>query len=495
MRLSQMVASLDSCRVFGEQEIEIDAIAYDSRSVSPGTLFVAVPTVGGAADTGGHRFIEQARQRGASAVVVQTDSPLDGITRVQVPDSRAALGSLAAEFYRHPSRRLKLYAVTGTDGKTTTTYLLEQIFRHAGMRTGMLGTVLTRIGEQVEHNVDRMTTPESLDLQRHLRTMVDAGVTHAAIEASSHSLALERLRGCSFAACAITNITSDHVEFHGSWQAYFEAKARLFTGLAPDQPAILNVDDSSYEALSRVIKGPIVTYGMTSEAEVRATSLEPGGRATRFLLCHASREQPVDLRLVGTFNISNALAAASLALSDGLPLDAVADGLSAAEAPPGRMQRVEAGQPFEIVVDYAHTVHAFETTLATLRGRAGPNSHLIAVFGAAGNRDRQKRPVLAQLARQYTDFFIVTNEDPFDEDAHHILDEIISGVSPEDEGIRYMCEFDRQHAIERAVERARPGDTLVILGKGHERSIVAGAVRLPWSDVAAVERALGVNAR
>jgi UDP-N-acetylmuramoyl-L-alanyl-D-glutamate--2,6-diaminopimelate ligase len=409
---------------------------------------------------------------------------------VVVPDTRRALADLAAEYFGHPSGQLQLYAVTGTDGKTTTVYLLEQVLARAGLCTGVIGTVELKVGALRTPNVERMTTPESLDLQRLLHQMVDAGVTHVAMEASSHALSLHRLRGCRFAACALTNITGDHLEFHGSWDAYVEAKSRLFTELAADRPAILNRDDESYGHLAARVGSRVLSYGVHSAAHIRAVDLETGARSTSFSIEMNGRRAHVTLGFPGVFNVSNALAAAGLAVSAGLPLEAIADALSRAAPPPGRMQAIASGQPFEVLVDYAHTPHAFRSALAGVRRTLPPEARLIAVFGAAGGRDHAKRPLLAQIAREHADFFFITNEDPCDEDPLEIIAEVAAGVAAGEEGRRFEREPDRGCAIARAVGMAKPGDAVIILGKGHEQSIVVGNHKDPWSDVLVAREAI-----
>lgn len=490
MLLRRLLRALPDAQVTGPDDVEIRDITYDSRQVIPGSLFVAVPSVGGNAQSGGFRFLTEATQRDAVAVVLQGHHELEGITTVSVPDARSALADLAAEFFDHPSRALQLYAVTGTDGKTTTTYLLEQIFASAGYRTGLIGTVEVKIGDRREQNTERMTTPESLDVQCLLRHMVAEGVTHVVIEASSHALALQRLRGCCFAACALTNITGDHLEFHGSWEAYFQAKASLFTKLGSGRPAILNRDDEHYDRLAAFLSAPVLSYGMHPEAQIRATDIALGRQDARCTVQVVDRRANLRVPLPGAFNVSNALAAAGLALSAGLSLDEIREGLHRAQPPPGRMQSVTDGQPFDVLIDYAHTTHAFRSVLATLRERTCSPGRLIAVFGAAGNRDHAKRPRLAHIAREYADFFIITNEDPFGENATDIVDDIAAGLPKDEEGVRFRREIDRGRAIELAVEHALPGDTVVILGKGHEQSIVVNGRKEPWSDVEAVRRTL-----
>jgi UDP-N-acetylmuramoyl-L-alanyl-D-glutamate--2,6-diaminopimelate ligase len=490
--LRRLLNALPEARTAGPVDIDIRSIAHDSRAVDAGTLFVAMPPVGGPRNQGIQDHVSDAIHRGASAIVTGIPVETGGVTTVSVSDPRAALADLAAQFYGHPSRKLHLYAVTGTDGKTTTSFLLEQILAAAGHVTGLLGTVETKIGEQRERNLDRMTTPEALEVQRLLRQMVDAGVTHAVMEASSHALALDRLRACTFAACALTNITADHVEFHGSWEAYFAAKAKLFSELAPQSPAILNHDDAHIERWLTVPSGPIVTYGLGEPSDIRAVEIDAMPAATAFTIETSGQRVRTRIALPGIFNVSNALAATGLALAAGITLPAIASGLEAASAPPGRMERVDLGQNFAVIVDYAHTEHAFRSVLSTLRER-DPGGRLIAVFGATGNRDRGKRPNLGRIARDYTDYFIITNEDPYGEQPDAIITEVASGLPREEEGTRYVREADRGDAIRQAVEAAGPGDTVIILGKGHEQSIVVEGRKVPWSDVAAVRQAIGAG--
>jgi len=493
MLLSRLLQALSGTHTGDIEDVEIADLAYDSRQVRPGSLFVAVPAVGGGAYSGGYAFIAEALSRGAAAVVAQ-----HGIDRVPVPavlvsDARAALADLAVEFFDHPTGQLQLFAVTGTDGKTTTSFFLEQVLRSAGYLTGLIGTVQTTIGTRILPNPDRMTTPESLDLQRLFYSMLQAGVTHAVMEASSHALKLQRLRGCRLTACALTNITADHVEFHGSWERYYLAKERLFTEIGAGRPAVLNRDDANFERLRRVATGPTLSYSLQGEADLYATDVVGELDRSGFTLHHGAVVARTRIPVPGLFNVSNALAAAGLALSAGLSLDIIAEGLARSEAPPGRFYRVRAGQPFEVVVDYAHTKNAFASVLGTVRAATPPPRQVIAVFGAAGNRDRDKRPVLARLARHYADFFIITNEDPCDEPAEKIMAEIAAGVPAAEEGDRFIREPDRGRAIRRALALATPGDAVVILGKGHEQSIAVQGRQEPWSDVAAVQDALGAH--
>lgn len=481
MLLRHLLRALPEAHLTGAGDVEIVDIAYDSRRVLRGSLFVAVPTVGGDARSGGYLHVDEAVDRGAVAVVTQVPGVPARVPVATVANARIALSALASAFFEDPSSYLRVFAVTGTDGKTTTTYLLDGIFTSTGFTTGIIGTVATKIGDKRAFNAGRMTTPESLDLQRLLRSMVDAGVTHVAVEASSHALALGRLVSTRVVACAVTNITGDHVEFHGSWDAYVAAKASLISDIGRGVPSVLNMDDPSYDRLAALATGGIVSYGLDPRAKIRATRIQPGRWSTSFTLSIGGDRAPVTLPIPGSFNVSNAMAAAGLAHAAGIPPEAIARGLSTAQPPPGRMQRVAAGQDFDVLVDYAHTPNAFRSVLADLRLRSG-NGRVIAVFGAAGDRDRSKRPLFAKIARDYADYFIITNEDPFGEDAARIISEVASGADSTEEGLRFEREPDRRRAIERAIALARKGDTIVILGKGHEQSIVVNAEREIWND-------------
>jgi UDP-N-acetylmuramoyl-L-alanyl-D-glutamate--2,6-diaminopimelate ligase len=488
MLLSAVLRDLSGATVSGP-DVGIRAVVYDSREVEPGSLFLAVPSVGGPPESGGFLAIPEAIDRGASAVLAQLPLNIDGVTTVQVPDARSAMADVAASFYDRPSDSIQLFAVTGTDGKTTTVHLLEQILRHAGFQTGMVGTVATKIGEAKLSNPRRMTTPEAPDVQRLLRRMVDTGVTHVAMEASSHALALDRLRDCTFTACALTNLTGDHLEFHGSFGDYLDAKLRLFAELGRGKPAVLNFDDPHYGTFAERVTGEIFSYGFNSGARFRVKLRESSARGSSFEIREADHLMGTFfVDLPGHFNALNAAAACLLARQADLSFAEIEPALARAEGPPGRFQDVADGAAFRVVVDYAHTPNALRSVLSELRQQTP--GKLIAVFGAAGNRDRAKRPLLAEIAGELADFFVVTNEDPFDEDPDAIITQVAEGAPSGSEGSRFIRERDRGKAIRTALQRAAPGDTVVITGKGHEESIVAAGVSEPWSDVATADSIL-----
>ncbi|MGH2448613.1 MAG: UDP-N-acetylmuramoyl-L-alanyl-D-glutamate--2,6-diaminopimelate ligase [Chloroflexota bacterium] len=488
MRLSRLVQGVTGASIVGPDDIEVSEIHVDSREVTRGSLFVGLPGLE-TADSEVDRHVKQAIDRGAAAVAHQGGG-IPGVGVIRLGDARFALGHLAANFFDRPAEHLQILAVTGTDGKTTTTYLLDQILESSGLTTGLLGTVEVKIGAQRCRNDSRMTTPDALEVQRLLARMVEQGVTHVSLEASSHALALHRLEGCHFASCGLTNITRDHVEFHGSWEDYFHAKASLFTRLGIGRPAILNRDDAHFERLSSLVRGEMLTYGFHPEAMLRVLEIAPSKSGSEATVLWHGGQAKLSVPIPGAYNVSNALAASALALSIGLSLEDVSAGLAASRPPPGRWQRVDAGQDFDVVVDYAHTINGFRSILSSLRERHPSPKRILAVFGATGDRDREKRPVLAEVARQYTDFFIITNEDPYSERAEDIVGEVAAGVPAREEGKRFEREVDRGRAIARAVQLAEPGDIVVILGKGHEESIVSGDERLPWSDLAAATEAV-----
>lgn len=487
MRLHALLAARFDLRVDSSvPDVEIHGLTYNSRAVRPGSLFVAVPSATGG--PGGARYIAEAVARGAVAVVARPDTQDAGVPMVRVPDPRGALAELGAEWYGHPSRRLRLFGVTGTDGKTTTTYLLEGILRARGQRTGLIGTVETRIGAERRTSANRMTTPESLDLQRLLREMVDVGITDAVMEVSSHALALERVRACRFEAVGLTNVTADHVEFHGSHAAYVAAKRSLFDRYAAGRPAVVPLKGDAVAEIARAAGGPLLRYGLEGESDLRAHDLRADAAGASFTIVYGSKRTETRVPMLGEFNVLNALAATGLAVVAGVSLCDAGESLRGVEPPPGRMERIDAGQPFTVVIDYAHTPHALGAVLAELR-RQTPG-HLIAVFGAAGNRDRAKRPLLARIARTHADFFYITDEDPCDEDPRSIMDQIAAGVPPAERGRRFELEPSRKRAIAAALDRARPGDTVIITGKGHERSIQVAELAVPWSDAGTVRQLL-----
>ncbi|MDP9363942.1 MAG: UDP-N-acetylmuramoyl-L-alanyl-D-glutamate--2,6-diaminopimelate ligase, partial [Chloroflexota bacterium] len=424
--LGGLAAAVPDGLIHGDANTSVGGIRYDSRLVAPGDLFAAL--VG--ADADGHAYAAAAVSRGAAALLVE--HPLDlGVPQLVVPNSRAALALVAAEFWGHPSREIGVVGITGTDGKTTTSFLVDHLVRSAGLKTGMVGTVAVRVGDEEIVHETRQTTPESADLQAYLRAMVDAGAAWAILEATSHGLAMHRLDGIAFRIGAVTNVTHEHLDFHGSVENYRRAKGILFARVAAHGgTAIVNVDDAGARTMLDYAAGArLLRYGVDGgDADLRAVDVRSDGRGSRFRLETADwGTATIDLPLIGGFNVANALCAAGVALATGLPLPAIADGLATAPPIPGRMVTVDAGQPFSVVVDYAHTPDALEKVLTLLRG-LHPDGRLIAVFGSAGERDVAKRPAQGAVAARLADFAVFTTEDPRHEDPDAIIDLIADGA-------------------------------------------------------------------
>ena len=470
----------------------ITGLAYDSRLVKTGNLFFAISGT----HTDGRRFLNDAAQRGAILAIGEAFAeaqpqderlPLPYIT---VPDVRAALADLSCAFYDYPAQHLRTIGVTGTDGKTTTSNLISIILETAGQRTGLMTTANFRIGEQEWENTTRQSTLEALEIQQLLRRMLDEQAHYAVIEATSHGLELQRVRGCAFDVGVVTNITHEHLDFHKTLAAYRRAKARLFEMLDPQRDkglgshpvAILNRDDSSYDILKPYCRVPILDYGIDTPAAVRAVDVQPGAASTRFRVVLPDKEYNLETQLVGRFNVSNALAAIAATYSQGIPIETIADALSRVKGVTGRMERIDEGQPYTVIVDYAHTPDSLTKVLATLRPVT--EGKLIVVFGSAGERDRQKRPVMGQIAAQMADFFVITDEDPREEDREQILHEIAEGAATQgkQQGKDFLCIADRTEAIAAAIAHAQANDTILLAGKGHEQSIIMGREKLPWDD-------------
>ena len=453
MDLERLVSALEPVEVLGRPAGEVLDLAYDARAVTPGALFFAV--AGERAD--GHDFALDAVERGAAAVVVERGLDLP-VSQIVVRDSRAAMAPAADVFFGEPTRELQVVGVTGTSGKTTTSFLLFAILAAAGRRPGLLGTVEARVGGE-RRGVVR-TTPEAIDLQRVFREMLDAGDRSCAMEASSHASVLHRLDRVRFAALVFTNLSQDHLDFHGDMESYFEAKRRLFLG--EQRPiAVVNVGDDYGRRLARDLPEAI-TFTADDAAELAGTAL----------------------RLRGRFNVENALGALHAARALGINDDAIKRGLESVRSVPGRFESVDAGQPFHVIVDYSHKPDALEKVLRAARELAG-ESRVICVVGAGGDRDRGKRPVMGRLASELADVAIVTSDNPRSEEPEAIAAEIVSGTNGEVE-----VELDRAEAIRRAVELARPGDVVLIAGKGAEQGQEFADRTVPFDDRVAAKEAL-----
>jgi UDP-N-acetylmuramoyl-L-alanyl-D-glutamate--2,6-diaminopimelate ligase len=471
MEIDQLIAALEPSDVLGPAPVEIAELAYDARAVGPGSLFFCVP--GTRAD--GHEFAADAVANGAVALVVERPLELE-VPQLVVPSARAAMPVAADEFFGRPTEELQVAGVTGTNGKTTTAFLLYAILAAAGRRPGLLGTIESRVGGERRPAV--RTTPEAIDLQREFREMLDAGDRSAAVEATSHGSALGRLDRVRFSVLVFTNLTQDHLDFHGTLEEYFAAKRRLFTEARP--PAAVNVGDEHGRMLAAELSGQneLLTFGLTDDAELRADDLELGPRGARF------RADGIELetRLRGRFNVENVLGAVAAARLLEIPDDAIAYGVRELRGVPGRFEAVDEGQPFAVLVDYAHTPDSLENVLRTARDLA--QNRLICVFGCGGDRDRGKRPLMGRIATELADLAIVTSDNPRSEEPEAIIAEILAGAGDAE------VEPDRREAIARAVGEATDGDVVVIAGKGHEQGQQFADGTIPFDDREVAREAL-----
>ncbi len=472
MRLQRVIPGLGAA----VGELEITALAYDTRAVVPGALFFCVP--GFTRD--GHDFAQDAVARGAVALVVDHKLELD-IAQVRVQNVRAAMAPAAAAFYGDPTSTLETVGVTGTNGKTTTAFLVRALLEAGGRRTGLLGTVKSVIGG-FEHEVQR-TTPEAIDLQRTFREMLDGGDAACAMEVSSHALELHRADAIHFAAAIFTNLTQDHLDFHPTMEAYFDAKRRLFTAIRP-ATAIVNLDDPYGGRLAAELDEPI-TFALRTAADYRATDVQTDISGSTFTVSSPDGELDLSSPLRGEFNVYNVLGALAAARALGIPAATCAEAIATAGQVPGRFETVDEGQPFAVLVDYAHTPDSLENVLTAARDLT--QGRLIAVFGCGGDRDRGKRPLMGEIASRLADRVIVTSDNPRSEDPEAIVQEILAGSRPGTEH-----EVDRRAAIERAIETARPGDVIVVAGKGHEQGQeFRDGFKIPFDDVTVVREILG----
>jgi UDP-N-acetylmuramoyl-L-alanyl-D-glutamate--2,6-diaminopimelate ligase len=459
--------------VRGDAGTMVTEVVLDTRRVVPGALFCCVP----GARVDGHDLAGKALDAGAAALCVQrpldTDAP-----QLLVGGVRDVLAPLAVAFFDHPSDRVELVGVTGTNGKTTTTFMLEAIFRAAGRIPGVIGTVEVRMGDV--HRPAVHTTPEAPDLQRLLAEMADAGVQAAAMEVSSHGLALRRVDGTRFRAAIFTNLTQDHLDFHADLDDYFQAKRRLFT--EPFTPlGVVNVDDPHGRELAGAAEVGVVTTGTAADADWRATEVAASLEGTSFRLRSPGGSVPVRLRLAGQFNVANALGALAAADALGIGLERAVAGLEALAGVPGRFERVDAGQPFTVLVDYAHTPDSLDNLLRAARVVTG--GRVIVVFGCGGDRDRAKRPIMGEIAGRLADVAVVTSDNPRSEAPEAIVAQVVEGVERSAGPGGFLVEVDRRAAIRAALAMAGPGDAVLLAGKGHEQGQeFAGGRKVPFDD-------------
>ena len=492
MRIADLLAALpvEECRGAGVGDVT--SVTYESGAVTPGACFVAIR----GRHSDGHAYIGDALARGATLIVGEEPPPADfpaDRTYARVGDSRRELATVAATLAGQPSRKMEVIGVTGTDGKTTTSNIIDAIMTTAGRRTGLMSTVDFKIGAERWANNTRFTTLEAPEVQEMLARMVEQRVECAIVETTSSGLALHRVYQIAYDIAVVTNITSEHLEVHGTLEAYRRAKAMLPESVDPDRrkdlpfdipkACVFNADDANFAYLKSFCRAPILSYGIDAPADIRAEDLRLGATGSRFrvrLPDGAAFE--VDTPLVARYNVANALAALAVGYLHGLSAERMARALKEFPGVPGRMERIEEGQPFTVIVDYAHTADSLEKVLRVLRPLT--RNRLLVVFGSAGDRDRVKRPVMGAVAAREADYAVITDEDPREEDAASILAEIAAGADAAGarEGEQYERIVGRREAIVRALSLARAGDTVLLAGKGHEQSIVIGREKLPWDD-------------
>src|SRR4026209_2206726 len=485
MQLKTLLSATAVRQIIGTLDRTVENIAYDSRRVQRNGMFVALR--GEKSD--GHEFMGQAVEKGASVILTEREEKHPGATCVVVENTRTALADLSAIFYGRPAQRLKLAAVTGTNGKTTTSFLIKHICEKAGLRCGLIGTVRYEIGDRILPAI--RTTPEALDIQELLAQIVNAGSRAAAMEVSSHALAQDRTRGLEWNVAVFTNLTQDHLDFHGTMKSYFESKAKLFTGLGSQEKkrkpvAIVNIDDRYGEQLLDKIdkRTPVITYGMGMRAEFRASNYRVESSGTSYQLDARGKSYLVRVPLIGRFNVTNSVAALAAANALGINLRDAVFSLGKSPQVPGRPELVPAKREFQVFVDYAHTPDALGNVLKTLRELL-PH-RLIAVFGCGGDRDRQKRPLMAEMADRLADYSIITSDNPRKEDPGAIIAETEKGFRSN----RYEKILDRTEAINRAVALAHSRDIVLVAGKGHENYQEFADYTIPFDDIQVARRAI-----
>jgi UDP-N-acetylmuramoyl-L-alanyl-D-glutamate--2,6-diaminopimelate ligase len=468
-------------------ELEVRGIQYDSRKVGRDFLFIAIR--GATAD--GHKFIGEAVKNGAKVVVVEDDTALPdsffmhaGVVKVVVQDARKALAHIAANYYEHPSKKMRLVGVTGTNGKTTTTHLIKSILETAGERVGLIGTIAYSIGG--ESIPATHTTPESLELNQFLATMVARNCSTAIMEVSSHSLTMQRVYGLDFDVGVFTNLTQDHLDFHSTMDRYFAAKQILFDGLNSSSFAIVNIDDSYGQKIAGHTRAKTLTYSASSAADVCAREVQLSVRGSEFQVEHAGTRTTVSSFLAGRFNVSNILAAYAAAVALGVPQRKLVEGIENLKTVRGRFEQIVSPEGWTAIVDYAHTPDALENCLRAVHDILPKESggRVITVFGCGGNRDRGKRPQMARIATELSDITVITSDNPRNEDPQFIINEIMVGVV---KGKEVHTEIDRRKAIRMALGLARSGDVVVVAGKGHEIYQVVGTTKNHFDDREEIE--------
>ena len=474
----------------GNGDVDVTGIVYDSRRAGPGDLFVAVQGL----HVDGHHYVGEAIAQGAVAVAIERNVTIPaGLPVLRMPSTRIGLAELSAELYGRPSRRLKLAGITGTDGKTTVTHMAEHVLQASGIVAGAMSTVAFKVSGREVDNVSGQTTTEAPEVQAWLARMVEGGATCAVLETTSHALVQERVRACDFDVAAFTNVGRDHLDYHSTWEDYLEAKGRLIdlaAGAADkgiEKTAVLNRDDVSYERLARRAIPRRWTYGLTTASDLHPLDLAITGTGSRFRMKTPAGETEVTLHVPARFNIYNALCAAGVCLALGVPVEDIGRGLAAFEGVRGRLEPVDLGQDFRVYIDFAHAAGSLASALAELRPFT--RGRLIVVFGSTARSDHD-RPGMGRAAAEFSDFFIITTDDPLSEDPVEIARDVQSGAEGKAPGRDFEVVIDRRAAIRRAIEIAQPGDTVLLAGKGHERSMRTARGSEPWDERAEAEAAI-----
>ncbi len=461
MKISDLWSFIEIIEIKGKPDAVVTGVSYDSREVGPGYLFVCVEGF----DRDGHDFAKQAVDNGATVLVVQRDLDIDNknVTIVKVKDSRKAMAAIGHVFYGFPSQRLKIIGVTGTNGKTTTTHLIKSILESAGHSVGLLGTIVIRIGDREIPAL--RTTPESLDLHRLFAEMIKSKVDYVVMEVSSHSLDLDRVGYVDFDYGIFTNLTRDHLDFHGNMKNYLEAKLRLFK--STDRYNIINADDPSGDIIAERVKNlptGMLTFGIENRADFHAEDISVDAQGVKYKLVWKENSLPIEVKIPGIISVYNSLAAAAVLIADGISPEYIQKGLQKVTGVRGRSETLDTGLGFSVIIDYAHTPDGLDNILSTIKGYA--RGRVITMFGCGGNRDKEKRPMMGEIAGKLSDFVIVTSDNPRKEEPHKIIEDILPGV--EKTGTSYICIVDRHKAIEYALGLAEVDDIVVLAGKGHE---------------------------
>ncbi len=480
MKLSALIAKIPGkVQTFGNMDVEIASLCVDSRKAAQGALFFCTPGL----QVDAHRFAPQAVEKGAVALVVQRRLDVD-VPQVLVEDVRTALSYMAAEYFGNPAEKLMMIGITGTKGKTTTSFLVKSILEAAGIKTGLIGTVCSMIGEETIPN--RLTTPDPVETQTLLRRMVDAGMQCVIMEVSAHALDMHRLAGVKFKVGAFSNFSQDHLDYFPDMDAYFAAKMRLMDP-AVCETIVYNVDDERVGAAVRKLDCPKLRIGIRESSDVYANDIEIGERGCSFLMTwHKRFRTTISLHLAGIFNVYNALMAAGIAICAGVGPESIRQGLENVYAVPGRIELLDTGTPYRVILDYAHSPDSLENVLKAVRQTA--RGRMIALFGCGGDRDKAKRPMMGEIGGKLADFCILTSDNPRGEDPMVILDAIEAGIKPT--GCEYTVIENRREAIRYALTHAEPGDVVVLAGKGHETYQEIKGVRHPFDEKVVVRELL-----